>query len=211
MHTGLLGRKLGMTTVFSPSGEQVPVTVLEVGPCVVTQIKTDANDGYNAIQVGFLDKKVARTKKPLLGHFKKSGGRAFRFVREFAVDDPASYALGQTMTLDDTFKIGQSVEVSGVSKGRGFSGVVRRWGFKGGAESHGSMFHRAPGSIGSSAYPSRVIKGRKMPGHLGCRRTTVKGLTVVDIRSSQNVLLVKGAVPGSNRGVVEVRRSKATL
>lgn len=208
MYRGLLGKKLGMSNLFSPAGQQVPVTVLEVGPCVVTQIKTQATDGYDALQVGFVEKKAARVSKPEAGHFKKSGGKGFVFLAEIAVDDPTQHGLGDTLTVDTAFKVGERVNVSGVSKGKGFSGVVKRWGFRGGKGSHGSMFHRAPGSIGCSAWPSRVIKGRKMPGQFGNRRVTVKNLEVVDIRPEQNLMILKGAVPGGPSGLIEVHKLK---
>jgi len=206
MPKGLLGRKFGMSSLFSPEGEQVPVTVLQVGPCVVTQIKTRDTDGYDALQVGFLEKRSSsRTSKALQGHFKKAGGQGYGFVGEFTVDDPSEYALGQALTIDDMFKVGDLVDVAGISKGKGFAGVIRRWGFSGGRKTHGSMFHRAPGSVGASATPSKVIKGRKLPGHCGDRRVTVRHLEVVDIRPEQDLLIVKGAVPGSKFGRVEVR------
>ncbi|NVM57035.1 MAG: 50S ribosomal protein L3 [Desulfobacterales bacterium] len=207
MHRGLLGRKLGMSSLFSPDGEQVPVTVLEVGPCIVTQIKTQATDGYDALQVGFLEKNSSRANKPLRGHFKKHGGQAYTYLREIAVDNPSEYTLGQTFTVD-MFQVGELVDVSGISKGRGFTGVIKRWGFHGGKATHGSMSHRTPGSVGASATPSKIIKGRKLPGHHGNRRVTVRNLKVVDIRPEQNLMIVKGAVPGSRSGLVEVRKPK---
>ena len=207
MYRKLLGKKLGMSSLFSPAGQQVPVTVLEVGPCIVTQIKTKAVDGYDALQVGFLEKPESRVNKPLRGHFEKSGGRAWAMVKEIAVDDPSEYSLGQTLTVE-AFQVGERVDVSGVSKGRGFSGVIKRWGFHGGKKTHGSMFHRAPGSVGCSAWPSKVIKGRKLPGHYGSERITVKNLEIVDIRPEQHLMIVKGAVPGATSGLVEVRKRK---
>ena len=207
MHRGLLGRKLGMSNLFSPEGRQVPVTLLEVGPCVVTQVKTRATDGYNALQVGFLEKRENRINKPLQGHFIKSGGQAYAFIREIPVDDPSEYTLGQTLAVD-MFQVGECVDISGISKGRGFSGVIKRWGFRGGRATHGSMFHRAPGSVGASATPSKIIKGRKMPGHYGNRRVTVRNLEIVDIRPEQHIMIVKGAVPGCKSGLVEVRKPK---
>jgi large subunit ribosomal protein L3 len=205
MHGGLLGRKLGVSSVFSREGQQLPVTVLEVGPCVVTQIKTRSTDGYDALQVGFVEKKASRVNRPLQGHFKKSGGQGFAYVREIQVDDPSEYTLGQALTVD-MFQAGELVDVSGTCKGRGFTGVVKRWGFSGGRATHGSMFHRAPGSVGASATPSKIIKGRKMPGQHGNRRVTVKNLEVVDVRPEQNLIIVKGAVPGSRSGLVHVRK-----
>jgi large subunit ribosomal protein L3 len=210
MLRGLLGKKLGMSNLFSPEGLQVPVTVLEVGPCVVTQIKTQENDGYDALQIGFVEKKASRLNKPQAGHFKKSGKKGFTFLAEIAVEDPSEHTLGDTLTVDTAFEVGERVEVSGIAKGRGFSGVVKRWGFRGGKGSHGSMFHRAPGSIGCSAWPSKVIKGRKLPGQYGNNRVTVKNLEVVDIRPEQNLMIVKGAVPGSRSGLIEVRKPKTS-
>jgi large subunit ribosomal protein L3 len=207
MPKGLLGRKLATSSLFSSDGNQVPVTVLEVGPCVVTQVKTQATDGYDALQVGFLTKQGNRINKPLQGHLKKSGGQAYAFLREISVDDPSAYTLGQTLTVE-MFQVGERVDISGTSKGRGFSGVVKRWGFRGGKGTHGSMFHRAPGSIGASAMPSKVIKGRKLPGHYGNRRVTVRNLEIVDIRPEEHLLIVKGAVPGCRSGLVEVRKPK---
>lgn len=198
-----------MSSQFSSEGLQVPVTVLEIGPCVVTQVKTRETDGYDALQVGFLAKRKDRTNKPLQGHFGKSGGQAYSFVREISVGDPSAYTLGQTLTVE-MFAVGERVDVSGVSKGRGFTGVVKRWGFRGGRATHGSMFHRAPGSVGASATPSKIIKGRKMPGHYGNRRVTVRNLEIVDIRPEQHLLIVKGAVPGCRSGLVEVRKPKFT-
>jgi large subunit ribosomal protein L3 len=205
MHGGLLGRKLGVSSVFSREGQQLPVTVLEVGPCVVTQIKTRSTDGYDALQVGFVEKKASQINRPLQGHFKKSGGKGFAYVREIEVDDPSEYTLGQALTVD-MFQAGELVDVSGTCKGRGFTGVVKRWGFRGGRATHGSMFHRAPGSVGASATPSKIIKGRKMPGQHGNRRVTVKNLEVVDVRPEQNLIIVKGAVPGSRAGLVHVQK-----
>jgi large subunit ribosomal protein L3 len=207
MHRGLLGRKLGTSSFFSSDGRQVPVTVLEVGPCVVTQVKTRETDGYNAVQVGFLEKKSKGINKPLEGHLKKSGGRAFARLGEIATEDSSAYTLGQSLTVD-MFQVGDRVDVSGISKGRGFSGVVKRWGFKGGKDTHGSMFHRAPGSIGASAWPSKVIKGRKLPGQYGNQRVTVRNLEVVEVRPDRQLLVLKGAVPGSRFGMVEVRKPK---
>jgi large subunit ribosomal protein L3 len=198
-----------MSSLFSPEGQQVPVTVLEVGPCVVTQVKTRATDGYDALQVGFVEKRAKRINKPVQGHLKKSGGQAYAFLKEISVDDPSEYTLGQALTID-MFQVGERVDVSGVSKGRGFSGVIKRWGFSGGKATHGSMFHRAPGSVGASATPSKIIKGRKMPGHYGNHRVTVRNLEIVDIRPDQHLLIVKGAVPGCRSGLVEVRKPKFT-
>lgn len=208
MYKQLLGRKLGMTTLFAPSGNQIPATVLEVGPCVVTQIKTSKTDGYDALQVGFLEKKLSRLNRPIQGHIQKSGGQGYRFLREICVEDPTEYKLGEALTIDGVFQVGERVDICGISKGRGFSGVIKRWGFHGGRDTHGSMFHRAPGSVGASATPSKVLKGRKLPGRYGGDRITVRNLEVVDVRPEQNVLIVKGAVPGSKAGLVGVRKPR---
>ena len=207
MSKGLIGKKIGMTGIFLPNGRHVPVTVLEVGPCVITQIKTEAKDGYNALQLGFGAKKAVNVIKPMAGHLKKSGGTGFAILREFAVDDPSQFEVGQALDAG-IFAIGEKVDVIGTIKGRGFGGVVKRHGFHGGGDTHGSMSHRAPGSIGSSAWPSRVLKGKRMAGHYGNSRQTMKNLEIMDVRPEQNLLLVKGAVPGARSGFVAVRKLK---
>jgi large subunit ribosomal protein L3 len=201
---GILGRKVGMTRVYNELGRSIPVTVIEAGPCTVLQKKTVGKEGYNAIQVGFLEKRQSRLNKPEAGHFKRSGGTGYYHVREFRVEDPDSYELGQQITVGEVVKIGDKVDVSGHSKGRGFQGVVKRYGFGGGKASHGSGFHRAPGSIGCSAYPGRVVKGKKMPGRMGMDLKTLKNLTIVDIREEDNILLVQGAVPGAKDGLISI-------
>ncbi|MDY6830882.1 MAG: 50S ribosomal protein L3 [Thermodesulfobacteriota bacterium] len=208
MCRGIIGRKIGMTGVFSDRGEYVPVTVVEAGPCVVTQIKTVETDGYNALQLGFLEKKASKINKPLAGHFKKSGGVGFAYVREMAVDDPSAYALGQVINAE-LFSAGEKVHVAGLMKGRGFAGVVKRHGFSGGDDTHGCHSHRVPGSIGTSAWPSKVFKGRKLPGRYGNTRITTKNLKIFDIQPETNLILIKGAVPGSNNGLVEIRKINA--
>jgi large subunit ribosomal protein L3 len=201
---GILGRKLGMTRVYNEVGRSIPVTVIEAGPCTVLQKKTIDNEGYNAIQVGFLEKKASRVNKPDAGHFKRSGSSGFYHVSEFKVKDPEAYELGQQLTVKELLNIGDNVDVSSKSKGRGFQGVVKRYGFAGGRATHGSMFHRAPGSIGSSAWPSRVVKGKKLPGRMGNALVTQKNLKVVDIREDEHILLVKGAVPGAKNGLIKI-------
>jgi len=205
MCNGLIGRKLGMTSVFSPEGEYVPVTVLEVGPCVVTQIKTAETDGYNALQLGFGAKKASRVNRPMRGHLKKSGAEGFAFLREFNVESPEAYNLGQALG-PDLFEIGERVDVTGTSKGRGFAGVIKRHNFSGSASTHGSKCHRIPGSVGSSAWPSRVVKGKRLPGHYGHERNTIRNLQVLDVRPGENLVLVRGAVPGPKTGMVIIRR-----
>ena len=207
MSRGLLGKKIGMTGMFTPQGQYIPATVIELGPCVVTQIKTRDTDGYDALQLGFGAKKTQRVNKPLQGHFKKSGEQCFEHVKEFAVDNPAEYNLGQEITVS-MFKVGERVDIAGKTKGRGFSGTIKRHGFHRGPMTHGSKNIRQPGSIGCSAWPSRVTKGKKMPGQYGNDRRTMRNLEIIDIRSDDNLILVKGAVPGSELGLVTVNKLK---
>jgi large subunit ribosomal protein L3 len=202
-----MGKKLGMTGLFAPDGRYVPVTVIEAGPCVVTQIKTTATDGYNALQLGFSEVKAKRVTKPRQGHFRKSGETFFRHVQEFPVDNPEAYSLGQKITLE-IFSVGERVDVCGTTKGRGFAGVMKKEGFSGGPKTHGSKCHRIPGSIGTSAWPSRVFKGRGMPGHYGVDNQTMQNIEIVDIRPEENILMVKGAVPGPATGLVAVKKQK---
>ena len=201
----LFGKKLGMTRYFLEDGKCVPVTVLKVGPCVVIQKKTINKEGYNAIQVGFDPKKEKRVNKPLKGHFEKAGKGCFAFLREIRVDDPDKFELGQEIKAD-IFKIGDKVNISGKSKGRGFAGVMKRWGFSGGPQTHGSRSHRVPGSIGCCATPGRVYKGRKMPGRMGNKRVTVKNLQVVDVRPDMDIVVVSGAIPGSKNSFIEITK-----
>ena len=207
MSNGILGKKLGMTGLFSHEGRYLPVTVLEAGPCQVTQVKTQANDGYNALQLGYGEKKKSRVTKPLQGHFAKSGEKQFSVLREFKIDNPDEFQVGQEITLD-MFKVGDKIEVSGICKGRGFTGTVKRHGFGRGPKTHGSRNYRRPGSIGNSAWPSKVIKGKKMPGQHGNTRKTVRNLEIVDIRPDENLILLKGAVPGPVSGTIEIKKSK---
>ena len=206
MVNALIGKKLGMSQLFSPDGEVTPVTVIQAGPCTVTQIKSVDRDGYNAVQLGFGEKKPQRTKKPSLGHFKKSGKGPFAVLREVRVADVGEFELGQEVSAD-IFQVGELVHVAGRSKGKGFAGTIKRWNFSRGPMSHGGMNKRAPGSIGCSATPARVVKGRKMPGQMGNRRETVKGLMVVDVRPEENIILIRGAVPGGRNGVVFIKKS----
>jgi large subunit ribosomal protein L3 len=207
MCKGLIGKKLGMTGHFTPEGQRVPVTVVQVGPCVVTQIKTLATDGYNALQLGFGEKKPSRVNRPLTGHFNRSGQGCYAFLREVPVDNPDEYSLGQTISLD-VFKIGERIDISGTSKGRGFSGVIKRHGYSGGKETHGCTSHRVPGSIGCSAWPSRVFKGKKLPGRYGNDRKTMRNLEIIDIRPKQNLVLIKGSIPGSASGLIMLKKRK---
>ncbi len=201
---GLLGRKIGMTQLFDEEGRQVPVTVLEVGPCVVTQVKTKQKDGYNAVQLGFDEKKEKRTSKPLRGHFKKAGVSPRAFLREIRTDALEVLEVGKVLKADQ-FEVGDYVDVEGVSMGRGFQGVVKRHHFKGGPKSHGSMFGRVAGSIGASSFPSRVVKGMRMPGQMGNRRATIQNLKVVKVDREDNLLVVKGSVPGSEDRFLVIR------
>jgi large subunit ribosomal protein L3 len=202
---GLIGKKIGMTQVFSDQGEAVPVTVIEAGPCTVTEVRTPDRDGYAAVQLGFGSNKESRFTRAVLGQFKKRNLPPSRALREFRVDGVAEFSVGQTLTVS-IFEKGQHVDVQGVTKGRGFAGVVKRHKFVAGHASHGPTAGKQPGSIGSSAYPSRVIKGKRLPGHMGAVNLTIKNLEVVGVDSEQNVLLVRGAVPGPANGLVFVRK-----
>ena len=206
MEMGIIGRKLGMTQIFSDDGEAVAVTVVETEPSVVIQKKTGETDGYEAVQLGYGRIKRKNVTKPLQGHFKKADKGNFRILREIkaAADD---YSIGQELKAD-LFQAGDYVDVIGTSKGKGFAGVIKRHGFSGGRATHGSMFHRAPGSIGASADPSRVFKGKKMPGHMGSERKTIQNMLVWQVRSDQNLILIKGAIPGAKSGIVLIKKAK---
>lgn len=208
MVKGLIGQKVGMTRVFDDAGHHVPVTVLRAGPCVVLQVKSEERDGYSAVQLGLVedDVKEQRLTKAMKGHFEAAGAPPVRIVREFDLDGEEEVSPGDRVTVEDFAEV-TKVDVTGTSKGKGFQGVMRRHGFKGGKATHGSMFHRAPGSIGAAAYPSRVYKGRKMPGQMGAKRVTEIGLRVVEVRPEENLLLVAGAVPGPPKGYVYIRPS----
>jgi len=205
---GLIGKKIGMTQVFGADGSVVPVTVIQTGPCVVVQKREIERDGYKALQVGFGSKKGQRLNRPEQGHLVKAGKGAFQVLREFRLDDVARYELGQEIKVSDLFKVGDRVDVSGTSKGRGFTGVIKRWGFSGFPASHGTHeYFRHGGAIGNRSYPGRVFKGKRMAGHWGNERISVQNLEVVGVRAEENLLLVKGAVPGARRGVLLIRRS----
>lgn len=206
MKTGIIGKKMGMTQIFLEDGTRVPVTVVKAGPCVVTQKKTIDNDGYVAVQVGFDSVKAATSTKPKLGHCTKAGQGVFRHLREFRLDNAAELNVGDTLTVQQ-FQPGDYVDVTGTSIGKGFQGVIKRWNFSGGRASHGSRFHRAPGSIGASATPSHVFKNKKMPGQLGNEKVTVQRLQVVRVDASENLLLIKGAIPGHRNNVVLIKNS----
>jgi large subunit ribosomal protein L3 len=208
MLKGIIGRKLGMTQVFGAGGNVIPITVIEAGPCAIVQIKTREKEGYNALQVGFVKKNTKRVNRPLAGHFQKSGAGPFCALKEFPVDETGDYTIGQEITLEN-FKVGDFVDVTGTSKGRGFTGVIKRHGFRGSPRSHGTHeYFRHGGSIGSSASPSRTFKGIKMPGHFGNSRVTVQNLTIADIKPEQNLLLIKGAVPGATNSIVIIKEAK---
>lgn len=206
MKKGIIGKKLGMTQIFTEDGMRVPVTVVQAGPCVVTQKRLQNVDGYSAIQVGFESMDAARANKPLLGHCTKSGHGVFRFLREIKLENAEELNLGDLLTVEQ-FLPGDYVDVTGTSIGKGFQGVIKRWNFKGGRASHGSRFHRAPGSIGASATPSRVFKNKKMPGQMGNEKVTVQRLQIVRVDLADNLLLIKGAVPGHKNNIVIIKQS----
>jgi len=201
--TGLIGRKIGMMQHYSAEGNVVPVTVVETGPCVVVQKKEPAKDGYSALQVGFGSRKAQRVNKAEQGHMAKAGRGAFEVLREFRLDDVSGYEVGQEIKASDLFKVGDLIDVAGVSKGHGFTGVIKRWSFAGFPGSHGTHeYFRHGGSIGNRSYPGRVRKGKKMAGHWGNEQIATQNLLVVEIRAEENLMFVRGAVPGAKRGVV---------
>lgn len=202
----ILGRKLGMSQVWSEDDRLIPVTVIEAGPCFVSQVKTKKNDGYDAIQLAFGDMKAGKATKPAAGHFAKAKLDPKRHVHEARIDEGDSFKRGQKISVD-IFEVGTKIDVTGTSKGKGFAGVMKRHNFKGGPGGHGSHFHRAPGSIGMCASPSRVLKGVSMPGHMGDETVTVKKLEVIKVDAEQNLLIVKGAVPGGKNGLLVIRTS----
>jgi large subunit ribosomal protein L3 len=206
---GLIGRKVGMTQVYADDGRAIPVTVIQAGPCVVVQRKSPPKDGYSAVQLGLVEnRKLKRVTKPMKGHFEKAGLPPCRVLREFRVAEGAEVKVGDKVSVE-LFAPGDSVSVVGVSKGKGFQGVVKRHHFRGGAATHGSMFHRAPGSIGASAFPSRVLKGMRAGGHMGSDRVTVKNLRVVRVDAAANILVVRGSVPGAGGGYLVISKKDA--
>lgn len=205
MNKAILGIKKGMTQLFEETGQVIPVTVIAAGPCVVLQKKTVETDGYNAIQVGFYVNKPGRVNKPLKGHFAKAGDKLFKYVKEFRVDNVDEYEVGQEINVD-IFNPGDKIDVSAKSKGKGFAGSIKRHNFGRGPESHGSHYHRGTGSLGS-VEPARVFKGRKMPGRMGGEKITTLNLEVVKVYPEENLLLVKGAVPGPRKGLVYIRNT----
>ncbi|MCK4758658.1 MAG: 50S ribosomal protein L3 [Candidatus Aminicenantes bacterium] len=206
MVEGLIGRKVGMTQTFNDAGNVIPVTVIKAGPCTVIQKKTEEKDGYSVLQLSLVEEKgEKKPSKPLIGHYTKSGIPPAKILREFRFRTQAEVKEGDQFFVD-IFQVGERVRVVGTSKGKGFAGVIKRWGFHGGKASHGSMFHRSPGSIGASAYPSRVVKGKKLPGQMGDQRITVKNLTVIEADRDNNLLVLKGTVPGARGGYVLIKK-----
>ena len=206
MKKAILATKVGMTQIFNEDGVLTPVTVLQAGPCVVTQVKTVENDGYSAVQVGFVDKREKLVNKPLKGHFDKAGVSYKRYVRELKLEDAESYSLAQEIKAD-IFAAGDKIDVTAISKGKGFQGAIRRHGQHRGPMAHGSKFHRHAGSNGACSDPSKVFKGKKMPGQMGHKRITIQNLEVVRVDADKNLLLVKGAVPGPKKALVTVKET----
>jgi len=207
---GILGIKLGMTQIYTEDGTAIPCTVVQAGPCVVVQRRSMETDGYEAAQLGLVEFiKPQRVNKAMTGHFKKADAAPMRFVREIRLEESEKETKVGDRVLAEHFKLGEVVDVCGISKGKGFQGGVKRWHYRGGDASHGSMFHRAPGSIGGSSFPSRVWPGQHMPGHMGHERVTVKNLEVVKVDAEENLLLVRGAIPGPNGGYVMIRRARS--
>jgi large subunit ribosomal protein L3 len=196
-----------MSQTFSKNGQVVPVTLIEAGPCVVVQVRTQEKDGYQAVQLGFDNVKEKKLTSPLKGYFDKAGVAPKKYLAELRLDDSEGFQIGQEIKAD-IFNEGDLVDVVGVSKGKGFAGVIKRWGFHGRPASHGHHYHRAPGSIGSSATPSRVMKGKKLPGHMGVNKTTASSLEVVKVDADKNLLVIKGSVPGPKGGLLMIREAK---
>ena len=206
MVKAIIGRKLEMAQLFAEDGSVVPVTFIEAGPCVVTQIKTPERDGYSALQIGYGKAKPKHVTKPEKGHLDKVGKGYFQVLHEVRVDQTSGFQAGQELLVDE-FAIGEVVDVTGVSKGKGFAGTIRRWNFQRGPAGHGSKNIREPGSTGNATYPGRVIKGKKMPGQKGNKRVTLMGLKIVDIRPEENLMIVRGSVPGSRNGIIYIRKN----
>lgn len=203
---GLIGKKIGMTTIFGEDGKAIPVTILQAGPCEIVQVKTPEKDGYTAVQLGFDPTKEKRVTKPLLGHFKNAGTKVYKKLKEIRLDKDGGYEVGQLLTVEQ-FAVGDDVSLSGVTKGKGFQGGVTRWGFHGGPKTHGqSNKFRAPGSLGQSSSPSRVFKGMKMAGHMGARNITRSGSLIVGIDPEENLILVRGVAPGPKNGYIIIRK-----
>ncbi|MFQ9985463.1 MAG: 50S ribosomal protein L3 [Lachnospiraceae bacterium] len=206
MKKAILATKVGMTQIFNDNGELIPVTVLQAGPCVITQVKTEENDGYKAVQVGFVDKREKLVTKPMRGHFDKAGVSYKRYVRELKLENAEDYKLADEIKAD-VFAAGDRVDASAISKGKGFQGAIKRHGQSRGPMAHGSKYHRHAGSNGACSSPSKVFKGKKMPGHMGCDKVTIQNLEVVRVDADNNLLLVKGAVPGPKKALVTIKES----
>ncbi|MCI8392412.1 MAG: 50S ribosomal protein L3 [Clostridia bacterium] len=206
MNKTIIGKKVGMTQIFDETGMVIPVTVIEAGPCTVTQVKTVETDGYNSIQLGYGEVKEKRVNKPLKGHFQKSKLALKKHLREFRTDDLADVKVGDEIKLD-VFEAGDKIDVQGTSKGKGFQGVIKRHGQSRGPMGHGSMYHRRPGSMGSTSTPGRVFKGKKLPGHMGCVTVTIQNLDVVRVDTDKNVLLIKGSVPGPKGAILKIKKT----
>ena len=202
----IIGKKVGMTQIFDEKGYVIPVTVIEAGPCVVAQVKTSETDGYNAIQLGFGEVKTKHVNKPKMGHFEKSKLTAKKHLREFRVDEVENYKVGDEVKAD-TFVAGDKIDVQGTSKGKGFQGVIKRHGQSRGPMGHGSMYHRRPGSMGSTSTPGRVFKGKRLPGHMGVETVTIQNLEVIRIDLDKNIILVKGSVPGAKGSILKIKSS----
>jgi large subunit ribosomal protein L3 len=207
MIKAILGLKLGMSQIFAEDGSIVPVTVVKAGPCTITQIKTSERDGYTSLQIGFGTRKPKNVTRPMKGHLDKAGKGYFRVLREVRVDDVTDYELGQEITSEEVFQVGERVDIIGKSKGKGFAGTIKRWGFHRGPTAHGSKNIREPGSTGNATYPGRVIKGRKLPGQKGNKNVTTLNLKIVDMRPEENLLLLQGAVPGASNGILYIRKT----
>ena len=206
MLKAIVGTKVGMTQIFDEDGRIIPVTAVEAGPCVVVQKKTVETDGYDAIQLGFGDIREKLVNKPKTGHFKKAGVPVKRYLKEFRTAEVADYEIGQEIRAD-VFEVGETVDVTGTTRGKGFKGVIARWGQHRGPMAHGSRYHRRPGSMGACSSPSKVMKGKRLPGHDGCVTATVQNLTVVKVDAEKNLLLIKGAIPGAKGGFVKIKKS----
>ena len=209
MSKGLIGKKVGMTQIFDEKGMIIPVTVIEAGPCGVSQVKTVETDGYNAIQLGFGEVKSSKVNKPKAGHFAKANVEAKKHLREFRCEEPAEVKVGDEVKAD-VFAQGEKVDIQGISKGKGFQGVIKRHGQHRGPMGHGSMYHRRPGSMGSTSTPGRVFKGKKLPGHMGVQKITIQNLEIVKVDMDKNVLLVKGSVPGPKGAILKIKTSVKT-
>lgn len=210
MKKAMIGKKIGMTQIFDESGLVIPVSVIEAGPLTVVQKKTVDTDGYDAIKVGYEKVQEKKLSKPNLGQFTKTKLAPMKYLKEFRFEDISGYEVGQEIKAEDMFQSGDKIDVSGISKGKGFQGTIKRYGQKGGPKTHGSMYHRRPGSMGSNTTPARVFKGKKLPGHMGMDNTTVQNLEVVRVDADRNLILIKGAVPGPKGGMLVIKNTVKT-